>query len=113
MQRRRYGEAFEKMGLDVHTGEGGFYHWMRLPEGLDAGEFNRRLFQHGAAILRGVDCDMARPHDKDPDYVSPYTAWLRFSFGPLLPETFESDIMIFGNVLEEYRADVAAGRGGS
>ena len=34
----------------------------------------------------------------------------RFSFGPLLPETFESDIAIFGQVLEEYRADVAAGR---
>ena len=29
-----------------------------------------------------------------------------------LPETFESDVMIFGNVLEEYRADVAAGRVG-
>lgn len=110
MQRARYGEAFEKMGLGVYTGDGGFYHWLRLPEGLRAGELNRRLFKHGAAILEGVDCDMARPHTKDPEYVSPYDAWFRFSFGPLLPETFESDVAIMGRVLEEYRADVAAGR---
>ena len=110
MQRVRYGEAFESMGLGVYTGDGGFYHWMKLPEGLEAGELNRRLFKHGAAILEGIDCDMARPHDKSPDYVSPYESWFRFSFGPLLPETFESDIAIFGQVLEEYRADVAAGR---
>ena len=110
MQRARYGEAFRNMGLGVFTGNGGFYHWMKLPDGLDASELNRRLFVHGAAILEGIDCDMARPHDKDPDYVSPYTNWFRFSFGPLLPETFESDVELFGNVLEEYRADVAAGR---
>ena len=107
MQRARYGEAFEKMGLGVFTGDGGFYHWMKLPDGLNAGELNRRLFQHGAAILEGKDCDMARPHDKDPAYVSPYDSWFRFSFGPLLPETFESDIAIFEQVLNEYRADVS------
>ncbi|MCR9246846.1 MAG: pyridoxal phosphate-dependent aminotransferase [bacterium] len=110
MQRTRYGEAFEKMGLGVYTGEGGFYHWLRLPEGLNAGELNQRLFKHGAAILEGIDCDMARPHSKDPNYVSPYDGWFRFSFGPLLPETFEADVEILGRVLEEYRADVAAGR---
>ncbi|MEO0479778.1 MAG: pyridoxal phosphate-dependent aminotransferase [Planctomycetota bacterium] len=110
MQRARYGEAFEKMGLQVHTGEGGFYHWMRLPEGLNASELNRRLFKHGAAILEGIDCDMARPHQKDPSYVSPYDDWFRFSFGPLLPETFEGDIAIMSKVLDEYRADVATGR---
>jgi len=110
MQRKRYGEAFAKMGLQVHTGDGGFYHWLRLPEGLDASELNRRLFEHGAAILEGKDCDMARPHDKEADYVSPYRDWFRFSFGPLLPETFESDVEIFSRVLEEYRADVAKGR---
>ncbi len=112
MQRARYGEAFANMGLHVATGDGGFYHWMKLPEGLNAGELNRRLFKHGAAILEGIDCDMARPHAKDPDYVSPYDAWFRFSFGPLLPETFESDVALFGQVLEQYRADVAAGRAG-
>lgn len=107
MQRARYGKAFERMGLGVFTGDGGFYHWLRLPEGLNAGELNRRLFKHGAAILEGRDCDMARPHTKDPNYVSPYNNWFRFSFGPLLPETFESDIALLGSVLEKYRADVA------
>lgn len=110
MQRARYGEAFADMGLGVYTGNGGFYHWLKLPEGLNAGELNRRLFKHGAAILEGIDCDMARPHAKDPEYVSPYESWFRFSFGPLLPETFESDVKILGQVLEQYRADVAAGR---
>jgi len=108
-QRQRYGEAFREMGLGVFTGDGGFYHWLKLPDGLEAGELNRRLFQHGAAILEGVDCDMARPHDKDPDYVSPYSNWFRFSFGPLLPESFDADVALFGQVLEEFRADVAAG----
>ena len=31
-------------------------------------------------------------------------------FGPLLPETFESDIALLGSVLEEYRADVTGAR---
>jgi aminotransferase len=106
MQRERYGKAFEDMGLHVATGDGGFYHWMKLPDGLNAGELNRRLFVHGAAILEGVDCDMARPHAKDPEYVSPYDSWFRFSFGPLLPETFEGDIRILRQVLDEYRAEV-------
>lgn len=107
-QRDRYGAAFRDMGLGVHTGDGGFYHWLKLPEGLEASELNRRLFKHGAAILEGRDCDMARPHDKDPSYVSPYRNWFRFSFGPLLPETFDSDVELFARVLDEYRADVAA-----
>jgi aspartate/methionine/tyrosine aminotransferase len=107
MQRARYGEAFREMGLELHTGDGGFYHWLELPEGLNAGELNRRLFQKGAAILEGIDCDMARPHAKDPEYVSPYDSFFRFSFGPLLPETFESDIAIMKQVLDEYRADAA------
>ncbi len=108
-QRQRYGEAFEAMGLQVFTGKGGFYHWMQLPEGLNSDDLNRRLFTHGAAILAGRDCDMGRPHSKDPGYVSPYTNMFRFSFGPLLPETFESDIQLFGQILEEYKADVARG----
>ena len=107
MQRRRYGDAFKEMGLTIHTGDGGFYHWLELPSGLKAGEFNRRLFRHGAAILEGIDCDMARPHGKDPEYVSPYDSFFRFSFGPLLPETFESDIAIMKQVLDEYRSDAA------
>ncbi len=110
MQRARYGEAFANMGLSVHTGDGGFYHWLELPEGLNAAELNRRLFRKGAAILEGIDCDMARPHKKDPGYVSPYAQWFRFSFGPLLPETFESAIAILRGVLDEHRSDVGAGR---
>lgn len=104
-QRERYGKAFEKMGLKLYTGDGGFYHWLELPEGLDCVEFNKRLFKRGAAILEGPNCDMARPHAKDPDYKSPYLRFFRFSFGPLLPETFDSDIKIMTEVLEEYKQD--------
>ena len=68
--------------------------------------------ERAAAILCASDCDMARPHSKDPSYVTPYARFFRFSFGPLLPETFESDIKLFGEVLEEYRADVATAKSG-
>jgi len=104
-QRQRYGKAFEKMGLKVYTGNGGFYHWLELPEGMTSAELNKRLFKRGAAILCASDCDMARPHSKDPTYETPYSRFLRFSFGPLLPETFDSDIQLFGEVLDEYKQD--------
>ncbi len=105
-QRNRYKEAFENMGLKVFTGNGGFYHWIQLPEGMNCDDFNRRLYKRGAAILAGRDCDMGRPHSKDPDYVSPYMDMFRFSFGPLLPETFDDDIKLLSDVLEEYRKDI-------
>jgi aspartate/methionine/tyrosine aminotransferase len=105
-QRERYGKAFEKMGLKLHTGNGGFYHWLELPKGLNCIELNKRLFKRGAAILEGPGCDMGRPHSKDPDYKSPYLNMFRFSFGPLLPETFDSDIKLMTEVLEEYKRDV-------
>lgn len=104
-QRERYGKAFKEMGLTLWTGDGGFYHWMELPEGLNASEFNKRLFKRGAAILEAKDCDMARPHSKEAGYVTPYARFFRFSFGPLLPETFEDDIKIMREVLEEYKKD--------
>ena len=104
-QRDRYGKAFEEMGLGVYTGNGGFYHWLELPEGMSSAELNKRLFKRGAAILCASDCDMARPHSKDPSYETPYSRFFRFSFGPLLPETFESDIQLFSEVLEEYKFD--------
>jgi len=108
-QRERYGKAFEKMGLKLYTGTGGFYHWMELPKGLTCDELNERLFKRGAAVLRGMDADMARPHAVqkhfDPDYRSPYITFFRFSFGPLLPETFEDDIKIMSEVLEEYKKE--------
>merc|ERR1711924_186756 len=105
-QRKRYGQAFAEMGLKIYTGTGGFYHWCELPEGCDANEFNERLFKVGAAILKGSDCDMARPHSKEKGYQTPYTRFFRFSFGPLLPETFESDIALFRSVYEKYVAEV-------
>lgn len=107
-QRERYGEAFKKMGLKLYTGNGGFYHWLELPEGVTCDDLNGRLFKKGAAVLRGIDCDMARPHAKDPDYVSPYLNMFRFSFGPLLPESFESDIQIMSETLEECKKAAAA-----
>ncbi|MDP7356187.1 MAG: pyridoxal phosphate-dependent aminotransferase [Candidatus Thalassarchaeaceae archaeon] len=105
-QRGRYGQAFEEMGLGVYTGDGGFYHWLELPEGMTSSELNKRLFKHGAAILCATDCDMARPHSKDPSYESPYSRFFRFSFGPLLPETFDSDIELFGGVFDDYRKEI-------
>ena len=93
-QRQRYGEAFERLGLELFTGDGGFYHWCRLPGGLSAEDFNQRLFREGAAILKGTDCDMARLGDG-----SPLRDFFRFSFGPLAPESFESDIEIMGRAL--------------
>ena len=105
-QRGRYGEAFEEMGLGVYTGDGGFYHWLELPEGMTSSELNKRLFKHGAAILCATDCDMARPHSKDPSYESPYSRFFRFSFGPLLPETFDSDIELFRGVFDDYRKEI-------
>ncbi len=93
-QRARYGDAFRKMGLELFTGEGGFYHWCRLPAGLAAEELNRRLFTQGAAILKGTDCDMARR-----GAASPLREFFRFSFGPLDPESFESDVAILARAL--------------
>lgn len=93
-QRDRYGEAFERLGLTLFSGDGGFYHWCRLPDGLTAEALNQRLFSEGAAILKGTDCDMARLGD-----ASPLRSFFRFSFGPLDPASFEEDIEILGRAL--------------
>jgi aspartate/methionine/tyrosine aminotransferase len=95
-QRARYGEAFTRLGLDLFTGAGGFYHWCRLPSGLTAQALNERLFPRGAAILKGTDCDMRRRGDS-----SPLRSFFRFSFGPLDPASFESDIAILSDALLE------------
>ena len=105
-QRERYGNAFKKMGLGVYTGKGGFYHWLELPEGMNSVDFNKRLFKRGAAILCASDCDMGRPHSKDLDYISPYSRFFRFSFGPLLPKTFKNDIKLFREVYNKYKKDI-------
>lgn len=86
-QRARWRESLAELGLELFTGEGGFYHWCKLPGGLSAEEFNTRLFKDKAAILPGVLCDMARGAD---DYVSPLDSFFRLSFGPLDPEQHET-----------------------
>jgi hypothetical protein len=71
-------KAIEDMGLGVYIGNGGFYHWLELPEGMESSELNKRLFKRVAAILCASDCNMARPHSKDPNYVTPYARFFRF-----------------------------------
>lgn len=93
-QRKRYGEALARLGLELFTGDGGFYHWGRLPGGLTADAFNERLFEHEAAILPGNLCDMMR---RGAD--SPLADFMRFSFGPLKAESFEEDVTILGACL--------------
>jgi len=106
-QRNRYAKAFKKMGLKLWSGDGGFYHWCELPEGLTCEELNQRLFVKGAAILRGTDCDMRRPHGMEIDKSKPFDSTLkrffRFSFGPLPLESFEEDVKLLGQVLDEYK----------
>jgi aspartate/methionine/tyrosine aminotransferase len=93
-QRERYGEALERLGLQLFSGNGGFYHWCKLPDGLTGDAFNERLFKHKAGILPGRLCDMARRGDE-----GPLGPMMRFSFGPLGPDSFESDIAILEQCL--------------
>jgi len=89
-QRKRYKAGLEGLGFDLYTGDGGFYHWGQLPGELSADEFNERLFRHEAGILPGVLCDMARRKGED----GPLHRFIRFSFGPLDADSFESDMEI-------------------
>ncbi len=93
-QRKRYEVGLRQLGIELFTGEGGFYHWGRLPGDLTATELNRRLFQHKAAILPGTLCDMHRRGDD-----GPHQQLFRFSFGPLLPETYERNLEILGRCI--------------
>ena len=94
-QRNRYGSALSDLGFELFTGDGGFYHWGRLPSGLTADQFNERLFHHQAAILPGTLCDMFR---RGPS--SPMADFVRFSFGPLKAEEFETDVAILRSCLQ-------------
>ena len=99
-QRDRYGAALRDLGFDLRSGDGGFYHWGRLPHGETADAFNERLFPENAAILPGRLCDM---HRRAPG-AGPHHEYMRFSFGPVAPEEFENDVAILTRVLASQRA---------
>ena len=95
-QRNRYGKRFKELGLELYSGNGGFYHWCKLKGNLTGAELNEKLFKEGAAILKGTDCDMYRLEEN-----SHLKQFFRFSFGPLLPDSYESDIEILNNALNK------------
>ena len=103
MQRDRYGKVLASLGLELWSGTGGFYHWAKLPRGITAAQLNEKLFAHGAAILKGTDCDMARGGD-----ASPLASFFRFSFGSLDPAAFDSDVKVLTEVLGELVAGAGA-----
>ena len=74
-QRDRYHQAFTKLGFEIYSGKGGFYHWCKLPNNITSEKFNDHLFKYGAAILKGTDCDMDRRGDN-----SVLREFFRFSF---------------------------------
>jgi len=87
-QRARYENGLRELGFELFTGNGGFYHWGKLPGGVNADAFNERLFKHQAGILPGRLCDMAR-RDR-----GPLEHFMRFSFGPLGPDSYDKDVEI-------------------
>ena len=93
-QRLKYGEAFKNMGLGVFSGNGGFYHWCKLKNGMTAKDLNSILFKSGAAILKGNDCDMERKGKN-----SLLNNFFRFSFGSLHSDSFDDDIKILSKAL--------------
>ena len=100
-QRNRYQVGLNDLGFELFTGDGGFYHWGKLPGSLTADEFNERLFEHKAAILPGTLCDMYRRGAE-----SPMAEYIRFSFGPLQPETYESNLEIMKTCLAGVKESV-------
>ena len=95
-QRNLYSKRFSELGLELYSGNGGFYHWCKLMGNLTGAQLNDRLFKQGAAILKGTDCDMYRL-EKD----SHLKQFFRFSFGPLLQDSIDSDIDILKKALIE------------
>jgi hypothetical protein len=61
-----------------------------LPGEVSADEFNQRLFRHEAGILPGVLCDMVRRRGEQ----GPLHHFIRFSFGPLGPDSYDNDMKI-------------------
>ncbi len=64
---------------------------------MSGDEFNERLFKYNAGILPGRLCDMARAKDKK----SVMDNFIRFSFGPLSADSYESDINILSKALRD------------
>ena len=95
-QRDRYGGGLAKLGIELFTGDGGFYHWCKLPGDLTSAELNSRLYQHRAAILPGKLCDMLRRGDD-----GTHGNLFRFSFGPLSQDSYESDMELLGKCMEQ------------
>lgn len=93
-QRARYAKGLSDLGIELFTGEGGFYHWGRLPGDLTARQLNERLYKHKAAILPGTLCDMHRRGDD-----GPHGNFIRFSFGPLPADTFDENMEILSKCL--------------
>jgi len=93
-QRERYGRGLAELGFELFTGEGGFYHWGRLPGDLTADAFNERLFEYDAGILPGRLCDMQRREEGGLE------RFVRFSFGPLSQDSFEGDMQILSRCVE-------------
>lgn len=93
-QREHYRAGLSSCGIELCTGDGGFYHWGKLPHGITAEEFNRRLFKHNAAILPGTLCDMYRRGAQ-----GPHANFMRFSFGPIEVTSYEENIKIIGSCL--------------
>lgn len=93
-QRKRWADGLQRLGFELFTGTGGFYHWARLPKGLTGDAFNERLMKHDAAILPGRLCDMARRGDR-----GPLGTMVRFSFGPLDGTTVDADLDILRRCL--------------
>lgn len=104
-QRDWYRAGLENLGLRLFSGSGGFYHWCRLPEGLNADEFNERLFAHKAAILPGRLCDMYRA-----GIDGVLNGYFRFSFGPLMPDSREEDLRILEKCLATEQSALPASR---
>lgn len=94
-QRDRYRDGLERLGIKLFTGDGGFYHWGRLPGSMTATRLNERLYEHRAAILPGKLCDLLRRGDD-----GPHGQLFRFSFGPLPPETCDENLQILASCLE-------------
>lgn len=93
-QRETYATGLQELGIELCSGDGGFYHWGKLPNELTANELNVRLFEHNAAILPGTLCDMHRRGE-----AGPHAKFIRFSFGPVTEESYDKNIKILKSCL--------------